>query len=978
MTLHKKNLLTLFLMLLSIGSIWAQNKPLETEQSKQWVDSVFNSLNPVEKVGQLIMIRAHSDKSTEYHEQVANQIRNQKVGGLCFFQGGPGRQISLVNYYQSISKTPLFISIDGEWGLAMRLDSVMPFPRQMTLGAIQDDSLIFKMGVEVARQCKAAGVNLNFAPVVDVNNNASNPVINSRSFGENPTLVAYKSSLYMQGMQSQHLLTCAKHFPGHGDTDTDSHHSLPFINADRKSIDSIHLYPFKELITSGISSIMVAHLHIPAIDTTSNLPSTLSPKVVTEILRNELGYKGMIFTDALEMKGVANYVKPGELEVRALEAGIDVLLMPENTDTAIAHILQAFQTGRLDSNDIYKRVKRILFFKYFADLNKIKPINIDQSINIIEDPHLKFLQKELMGNALTLLKNDDNLLPLSTNRNLNVAVVSVGTASRNSFSNGIKNYRSADLYSIQRDASDKEVKQLLNDLKEYDVVIMGVFSTNQITARNYGVYNSTYQLAKKIGKHSKLIINFAGNPYAIQGMTDIDEVSAFLLSYQDYEAGRAVSAEAIMGAKEINGKLPVSIGKGYEQGSGLELKKKRINRLEPEELGLDFNKIKAIDSVAIQGLEKGAYPGCQILMAKSGTIFYQKNFGFLTQEQRDSVTDTTLYDIASVSKVMGTTLAIMKLVDQGRVDVNKRVDFYLPELSNSNKGKLLLKDILTHQAGLPAGLPFYQKSLLNSKPNPTLFRKKKSPLFEARVADSLYILTTFGDTIFQMLVNSKLSQKHKYVYSDLGMYILRRIVERQSGMTQPEFLAQEFYSPLGLQYTLYNPLDQFSQSQIAPTEVDRYFRFDTIQGTVHDQASALMGGVEGHAGLFSNTNDLAIIAQLLLQNGSYGGTQYLKPEVVKSFTRQQFPKSTNRRGLGFDRPIPNHQKGGPSSHLASAESYGHTGFTGTFVWIDPTHDLVMIFLSNRTFPSSDNKKLIQMGIRTEIHTLMYQACGINN
>ena len=944
--------------------------PLNQEE---WVDSIYSTLNTDEKIAQLIMIRAHSNKSKSYHEKIANTIRNQKVGGLCFFQGGVGRQINLVNYYQDISKTPLMIAIDGEWGVSMRLDSVMRFPRQMTLGAIQNDSLIYEMGIEIAKQCKATGIDMNFAPVADVNNNAANPVINSRSFGENPKNVALKTSAYMRGMQSQHILACAKHFPGHGDTDSDSHKTLPTVNANKHDIDSIHLFPFKQLIYDSVASIMIAHLYIPALDSTKNLATTLSTKVVRDLLKTKMNFQGLAITDALEMKGVSNYFKPGQLEVLALLAGNDILLMPHNAQTSIDSIKAAIQNGVLDSTDIFNRVKKVLKYKYQANLNLKKQLNTKEAYKTINSTKAEALNNQLYKNAITLITNTDSILPLTTDNTKKVAVISVGLGSKNAFSNKVQLYRAVSRFSIKRNASSAEVSTMAKKLQNFDYVIMAVLNTNNSPSKNYGIYQSTYDLANLIAQHTSLVIDMHANPYAATRFLESSDNKALLISYQEDIAAQKMAAEAIFGGFDIRGKLPVSINDTIKQGFGIELKKKRLSFVLPEEIGIISDSLLIIDSIIQSGIDEKAYPGCQVLIAKNGKVFYKKNFGSQTYKNKYPITDSSIYDLASITKVMATTLAVMQLADDDKIDIDRRLKYYFPDLDSSNKGDILIRDLLSHQARLTAWIPFYLHSMKNKKLIPRLFRTTKQEGYTTEVCKNMFILDSYADSIMLEIKESKLRKRKKYKYSDLGMYYMRRIIEQQSGMKVQEYLNQTIYNPMGLQHIGYKPLDRFPLNQIVPTEEDTYFRHKKIQGYVHDPGCAMVGGVEGHAGLFSNSLDLAIISQMFMQGGEYAEERYINKDILSDFTRQQFPLNHNRRGLGFDKPLPNHEKGGPTCPLVSSKSFGHSGFTGTYFWVDPVNKITYIFLSNRTYPSAENRKLITMNIRTRIQEEIYKV-----
>ncbi len=942
---------------------------------EQWVDSVFNSLSVDERIAQLFMIRAHSNKTKAYHEKVADDIRKNKVGGVCFFQGGPVRQIDLVNYYQQISQTPLFVAIDGEWGISMRLDSTVKYPRQMTLGAIRDDSLIYKMGTRVADQCKLVGVNINFAPVVDVNNNPRNPVINSRSFGENPERVAQKALAYMQGMQDQGIMAVAKHFPGHGDTDSDSHKTLPTVNASWHDIDSIHLVPFRKLIEHNLGGVMVAHLYIPALDSTKGRASSLSPRVVNGLLKDSLGFQGLAITDALEMKGVANYNKPGALEVKALLAGNDILLMPKDVAVSVKAIHEALDSGLVAEDYLNAKVRKILHFKYRMGLNRPQQISKDNIYDRINTAADKALIKLLYRKALTLVKNDSNILPLPVDAKVKMAVLTIGFGKDNAFSRRLRDYRPAEVFHLDARSDMDAVKAMVNKLKDFDIVVVAITKTNNSGRRNYGIYQSSVDMVNLLGQQTNVVLDIHANPYSLDRFYDTP-AKAILLSYQDYDDALEAAAEALFGGSDINGRLPVSASKVLPAGYGLELKKKRISFGSPEEVGIESDSLSAIDSIVWEGIREGAYPGCQVMVLKDGELIYDRSFGNYTYTGQTPVTDSSIYDLASITKVMATTLAAMHLQAEGKFDVDKRLKEYLPQLDSTDKGNIVIRDLMAHQARLTPWIPFYLHTLDKDKNlNPLIYSSEPKAGYETELAENIYILDSYRDSIMGEIAESKLLKRKKYRYSDLGFIMLRYIVEKQSGTTLDRYVDSVFYRPLGLQRIGFKPLEKFDISEIVPTEDDKYFRHQLLQGYVHDQAAAMLGGVSGHAGLFSNAFDLAVLAQMLLQNGSYGDQEFIDSTILEDYTRQQFPLNNNRRGLGFDKPLPNPIEGGPTCPYASYLSYGHSGFTGTYFWVDPKYQLVYIFLSNRVYPDAENNKLIKMDIRTRIQEVIYRAIG---
>ncbi len=974
-------LLYFLLILLITGNSFAQNitLPLQTDTIREkWVDSIFTTLTPAERIAQLIIIRSNSDQNQAYYDTIAKFIERYNVGGICFFKGGPIGQANATNYYQKKAKTPLFISIDGEWGLNMRLDSASAFPRQMTLGALDNDSLIYSMGVEVAKQFKTMGIHINFAPVVDINSNPNNPVINSRSFGENKWKVAQKGIMYMKGMQDNGIITSAKHFPGHGDTDSDSHLTLPVIYHSKETIDTLDLYPFKELINNGVTGIMAAHLFIPSYDTTKNTPSSLSKNIITNLLKIELGFKGLIFTDGLEMKGVTNYFKSGEIEVKALQAGNDILLLPENVPIALKSIQTAIDSNLLSQTEMDEKCKKVLRYKYLAGLNNYQPINIENLSQKINTKKTDILNFEIFRKAITVIYNEENILPLKDLKNYNIGVLSIGDTMKTAFQKSIENYTFTTNYNLSKDFTETERDSLLKLFPNHNLLIVSIHNTSSLASKNFGFSKQTIALIDTLSKTSPLIIDFFAYPYALSIFNGNLKAAAIIVSNQDKPEAQVLSAELLFGGFQSSGILPVSITHKYPLNTSIVTPKIRLGSCLPEELNIDTEKLKAIDSIAIKGIREKAYPGCQILIAKDGMIFYQKSFGTKTYDSYIPVKNSDVYDIASITKVAATTLAIMKLYEDGKINLDKKLSSYLKYLRHSNKKNITIRQIMTHQARLKSWIPFYKETLINGIPDSAIYSKTSDRKHNVKVADSLYILNTYKEKIIKSIIDSDLNDKNEYEYSDLGFYLLKELVEKISKKPFENYLNEHFYNKLGLRYTCFNPLNRFQPENIVPTENDTVFRKQLLKGNVHDQGAAMLGGISGHAGLFSNAGDLAVIFQLLLQNGEYGGIRLLKDTTIKEFTRQQYPESKNRRALGFDRQLLQPSENGPVCISASQKSYGHSGFTGTYVWADPENNLLYIFLSNRVNPDADNGKLSKLNIRTNIHQVIYNTLQVKN
>ncbi len=975
------------LLLLSVS--W--NKPpgqKKTQSQDQWVDSVLQSMSMEQRIGQLFMVAAYSNKTDKHVKEIENLVSKHNIGGLIFFQGGPVRQANLTNHYQSKARVPLMIAMDAEWGLSMRLDSTIGFPKQMTLGAIQDNRQIYLMGKEIARQCRRLGVHINFAPSIDINSNPNNPVIGVRSFGEDKYNVAEKGLAYMKGMQANFVMANAKHFPGHGDTETDSHMSLPLINHSRQRLNEVELYPFRRLIQDSVMSIMVAHISIPSLDNRENTPTTLSKAVVTDLLKTELGFKGLVFTDALNMKGVSSLYKPGEVDLKALLAGNDVLLYAEDVPIAVEKIQKAIRKNDLTEEDINERVRKILQAKYWLGLNDYKAIETNHLYEDLNNSKAKSIQLDLYAKALTVVHNRKNTIPIRVLDTTRFASIAIGLDSGNTFQTMLSNYAAFDHFTANKNAEEAKFEELLNRLKNYDIVLIGLHGTNIFNNKTFGISENAKKFIGKLQAQNKTVLAVFGNPYSLKFFAD---APTLVCAYEDNEVTQKLVPQLLFGGITANGKIPVTAHPKIPLGKGIDLNTdiKRLSYAFPENARLDSRTLSYVDSICLKAVHEGATPGCQVLIAKEGKIVFDKTYGSLvyTQAHLSPVLPSTLYDIASITKVAGTLQAFMFLEERGLIDLDKKASYYLPELKETNKEDLELRDILTHQAGLTPFIPHWKKTVDTSGFDTLYYNRVKSDKFPNEVIPGLYSIASIEDSLWKWTIESSLINRdtevydrrskrkkiiHKeksYVYSDLGFYIAKRIVEKTLNQNVDEFLQDNFYTPLGLQNMMYKPLEKVLAKRIAPTEDDKYFRKTVIRGNVHDQGAAMLGGVGGHAGIFSNAHDLAVLMQMNLQNGYYGGTRYLLPQTVPSFAKRQF--DTNRRGLGWDKPEGAGQ--GPTSYYASSNSFGHTGFTGTCAWVDPDQQIVYIFLSNRVHPDASNGKLVKLGVRTAIQDVIYKA-----
>lgn len=933
-------------------------------------------MSETERLGQLFMLRAHSNLGEAHEQEVRNLITKYKVGGLCFFQGTPERQVQLINEYQQLaSPVPLMIAMDAEWGLGMRLkSSTISFPKQLTLGAIQNNRLIYEMGEEIARQLKLVGANINFAPVADVNNNPANPVINYRSFGEDRLNVAAKSLNYAKGMEDHGVLACAKHFPGHGDTDVDSHYDLPVIQHDFERLDSIELFPFQVLAERGIGSMMVAHLQVPTLDERPNRPTTLSYNTITRLLQEGMGFKGLIFTDGLGMKGVTKHFDSGQVEAEALLAGNDILLLPEDVGAAFREVRRYIADGKLHWEELEKSVKKVLRAKYDLGLQAFDPLREDSLRQRLNTGEAKALKRHLFSEALTLVRNRNDLVPFRQINSINMASLSIGAEELTPFQRRILDYRGMPALHVGSDISNSRAQQLMRALEPAEVVIVGLHNMNSSAGEQFGISTSARRFLAQLNQQKKVVLTVFGNPYSLRYFDDIPWV---LQAYESEAMMQELAAEALFGAQAIKGRLPVTASERSAYGEGVMTRQlARFGYAPPADVGLNASIIGRIEEIAQKAIATRATPGCVVLVAKDQKIVYEKAFGHHTYEQNQPVNKNDLYDLASLTKVAATTLAVMKLYERGTVDLDTPIVRYLPDLKGTNKATLCLRDIMAHRAGLKDWIPFYKQTVYRTRRRRTrhreaFYRTQTERGFETEVADHLFLRDDLTDSIYQQIYRSPLRPNPSYDYSDLGFYLIAKIVKELTGSPLNDYVQQHFYQPLGLQTACYRPTQRFSADCIVPTEEDDYFRLQTVHGYVHDMGAAMLGGVSGHAGLFANARDVAIIMQMLLNGGHYGGIQVLKPETIAVFA-QRHPDGT-RRGLGFDMRQLNPSKWINLPADASEVTFGHTGFTGTCAWADPEQKLVYVFLSNRTYPSMNNYRLNKLRTRRRILSTVYEA-----
>ena len=964
-------------------------KALQDKDCRHWVDSVMDKLSFKEKVGQLFIYTIAPVDTKRNLELLREVIDTYKVGGLLFSGGKMQNQVELTNRAQRQAKVPLMITFDGEWGLAMRLRGMPVFPRNMVLGCIRDNRLLYEYGREVARQCRQIGVQVNFAPVADGNINPKNPVINTRSFGEDPIQVADKVIAYASGLESGGVLSVCKHFPGHGDTDVDSHKALPVLPFTRERLDSVELYPFKEAIRAGLGGMMVGHLQVPVIEPIGGLPSSLSRNVVYDLLTDELAFKGLIFTDALAMKGVAGN---GNVSLQALKAGNDMVLSPRNLKEEIPAVLEAIEKGELTREDIESKCRKVLTYKYVLGLKKKSYVQLSGLEQRINSPQTRDLVRRLNLAAVTVLNNKNHILPLHTDKEQTIALLEVGDPGEtDALAKQLSRYTFLARFSLRANQPEGVNQRLRDSLSAYKRIIVAV------SEQRLASYQSFF--AKFVPESPVIYLFFTPGKMMLQIQRAVAHASAVVLGHSYNSDVQRQVADVLFAKASADGQLSASLGELFPTGAGVTITPKTPLHFVPEEYGLSSVHLKRIDSIALDGVRQGAYPGCQVVVLKNGHIMFDKAFGTYTGKGSPRVESTSIYDLASLSKTTGTLLAIMKLYDKGRFNLTDKISDHLPFLQRTDKKDITIQEILYHQSGLPSWIPFYQEAIDKDSYDGRLFSARKdahhplrlgttswaNPKFKfkseyvssvktgdyiVQICDSLWLNRSFRKVIEEKIAEAPLKQK-RYVYSDVGFILLGMLVEQLAGMPMEVYLQREFYEPMGLEHTGYLPLRRFAKSEIVPSNKDLFLRKEILQGFVHDEASAFFGGLAGNAGLFSTARDVARVYQMLLNGGEIDGQRYLSKETCQLFTTET--SKISRRGLGFDKPDADDPKKGNCAPAAPAEVYGHTGFTGTCAWVDPVNELVYVFLSNRIYPDVTNRKLNQLHIRERIQGAIYDA-----
>lgn len=950
------------ILLLNISFVFSQDIYSSLIQSeKKWVDSVYTSLTLEEKVSQLF-INWVSPEQSDFNV-IRKLVEEDKIGGLIFSIGTTNSHIEWLNKFQTIAKTPLLVTMDAEWGPSQRLTDVFAHPWNMTLGAIQDNSLVRDISKRMAEQNKALGIHYNFSPSVDVNNNSKNPIIGNRSFGEDPNNVYLKAKAYIQGHKDAGVFTSIKHFPGHGDTDKDSHKTLPVINGDIKRLNNVELYPFRRLIEDGIAeSIMLAHLSVPALD--KKYPSSLSYKTVNNLLRDDYEFNGITITDALDMKGVLQ--DPNiNVDLRAFEVGNDIILMSTNVSQGVKLISESFKKGKISESRLSSSVKKILSLKAKSNLKNFKNISTENILSKVNTSKDTLLYSKAMSSAITLVKNTNNILPLTNNKKyLHVAF---GENDRGDhLYDKMNKYLNVDTY------TNDDITPLFNKTK-YDGILISYHGSSKSPYASNIIPKEIVEKINSISVNNNVVLNLFLNPYSLNSFKSIENFESIVIGYQNNMISQEVLADLLFGVSSFKGKIPVS-NNFFKVNHGLTFNKKNIIGFSrPSYEGFDTARLSYLDSIAKNAIDSMMTPGIQMLVSRKGKIVYNKSFGYHTYEKVNKLENNHVFDLSSITKILATMPLVLQEFDNKNISLETNLSELFPKKKLNEKGSISIKEMLSHYARLRPWIPFYEETLnRKEKPKSRFYKSNSKSTFSTRVSENLFLKSNYREKIFKSILDSELRDSLEYKYSDLPFYFLKFWFEDLYNKPLNILADEKIFEPLGLKRTMFNPHESISLEEIVPSERDDFFRYSKLHGYVHDEGAAMLGGISGHAGLFSNAYEVAIVLQAMIQKGSYNNHRLFSENSFNTFNYCYYCDNDNRSGVGFDKPQVEGKHGSTFGGV-SMNSFGHYGYTGSIAWADPDEEIIFIFLSNRTYPTRENTLLQTSNIRTRAQEIVYKS-----
>ncbi|MFH0733198.1 MAG: glycoside hydrolase family 3 N-terminal domain-containing protein [bacterium] len=915
------------------------------KDDEKWIEDVIGDMTLEEKCAQLIFPDANSNmfvRDTNGRSKLEYLVKDLKVGGVVFFEGDIYNQAAFTNHLQLLADIPLLIASDFERGLGMRLEDAVEYPYNMAIAATRDTKLAYLMGKYTGREGRAIGVHQNYAPVVDINHDYRNPIVNIRAFSDNTQLISEFADAFIKGMRDGNMLTCAKHFPGHGATSLDSHKQMPIINLTKKEFENADLIPFENAIKDGVSGIMVGHLEVPAYEREEKIPASVSNSIIQNLLIKKLGFDGLVISDAMNMHAITKNFDVKEATIKCIQAGTDILIFPEDPVEAVLSLIEAVKNNKIDIKRIETSVRKILAAKKMLKLDDDRFVNSAKIESIVSSIETRRLAAKIAEKSITLVKDVNGLVPVNLTKFNKIACITLrDTKAKLTENNKMtfetiveKEHKKVKFGRLSRKSSDKDYEEMVKLAKNSDLILLPTYVNVRSFQGTIDIDSRHLDFIKKLTELKKpLVVMSFGNPYILNKFSD---VPTYLTAYGGVYYSQKAMYDAVMGNTEISGQLPISIPETeYVFGNGI---KRYPLQLKTPENGADtaYN-FTEIDSLMQWGVKDSVFPGAVLVVGHRGRIIYEKAFGRFTYDKKSTKVNTSsMFDIASVSKVVSTTSAAMILVDLGKLNLDEKVSYYIPDFGNNGKENITVRNLLLHNSGLPEFVPFYKRY---------------------KIADEVF------KELYQLPL--KFLPGSKYLYSDLGMITLQKVIEKISGTSLDKFVQKNVFDVLEMKNTMYNPPAKL-KNQCVPTEMDDYWRNKLIQGTVHDENAALLNGVAGHAGIFSTGHDLAVFLQTMLNKGKYSNKTVFNPSIVSSWTTQQLVSSS--RGLGWDTKS---EKGSSCGNKFSKNSFGHTGFTGTSVWVDKDKELFVVLLTNRVYPTRNNTKHIRF--RPLIHSAIVDA-----
>lgn len=910
-------------------------------------DSIISKMTLEEKIGQFFILKK-SD-------------RQQNIDPAGYLLNEISDPILMEKTHAEI---PLMFGLDLINNSSFKGDANLASPFQ--LASIKDKQLVKEYAYALGESFKSKGFDFVIGLSLDIEINDQSPYTSNWSLGTEAESVQKTASSIIEGLQMAGVTSIVGNFPGLGSTDRGYESSPSIIYAKRNALNSNDLVPFKAVINDGIQSLMVSNAFAPGLDSSLNTIASVSP-IVNSTIRDQMGFNGLLWVD-LTCAGQKN------IEDRlseALLAGNDLLIIDHDLEENIHKIQSLLDQGAMTEEEIDIRCKKVIQSKLWLS-RKTKKKNPQDSLRTEKLLELKY--RQVYSDGLVMVRNSKGIIPIQHLDTLNIALVKIGNSSNLNLNDLANRYAKTTVFQLNYNTLEADFQNFEQQASEYNLVlIIAEPSNDDVGRKRFEMTEHCQSVIDRIAREKTTALLWNGNAKAMRFLSQNISLDAAVIGHESNDYSDDLGLQALFGGRPIKGELKRKIDEIFTAEGVSETNKIRLAYGLPEEVGINSLDLKKIDSIAKKGISEMAYPGCQVWFAKDGIVVINEAYGYHTYQTEQKVKQSDLYDLASITKIAGSVAGLMKLTDEGTFNLDYRLCDYLSDwVDTTSYMQLTMREILAHQAGLTPFIPFYSKTITKGVPRYDVYSLAESETYPLRVAREFYIRGDYPDKMFRQILNYKLSEEKKYKYSDIGYYFALRIIERQTEMPMNEFLEKTYYNPLGLTTMGYRPLERFSKDRITPTEYDRIFRNQLIQGDVHDPGAAMLGGVGGHAGLFSNANDLGILMQMYLNKGVYGGQQFFKPEIIAEYTKCQFCENDNRRGAGFDKPTTDRSPG-PSCGCTDLEAFGHQGFTGTVTWADPSENVVYVFLSNRIYPDAGNKKLQELNIRTDIQGAFYKA-----